>query len=377
MIYFDYASTTPMNPEVRQTYMMLLEKYFENSDSLHDGGLKVNELMDQSRRQIASYLHCEPEELVFTSGASESNNTFIKGVAFAYQSRGKHLITTKIEHSSVSGCFKQLEELFGFEVTYLNVNHDGIVEEEELLKALRPDTTLVSIMAINNEVGSVFPIERYAKIVHENSKAYFHSDCTQMLGKFPVDVRFLDGASFSAHKIFGCKGSGLMFKKRHIQCIPLIKGGQQEDGLRGGTSNAPTNIVFAKTLRLAIESMNDHLNHVKKLNKLLRSELSAMKDISINSPKNASPYILNFSCSCITSEILLNALNDKQIYISGRSTCSSRVRTPSHVIKAMGYDEERALRSVRISLSHLNTESEVKKFIETLKEILNDYRIKS
>lgn len=377
MIYLDYASTTPISPEVLSTYTMLLEKYYANSDSLHDVGLKVNELMHQSRQQIASYLNCEPEELVFTSGSSESNNAFIKGVAFAYQGRGKHLITTQVEHSSISGCFKQLQEVFGFEVTYLNVNRDGIVEPDELRKALRDDTILVSIMAINNEVGSIFPIKEYSKIIHENSKAFFHSDCTQMLGKYPIDLKYLDGASFSAHKIFGCKGSGLMYKKRPIQCIPLINGGQQEDGLRGGTSNAPCNIVFAKTVRLAMENMDDHMAHVTKLNKLLRSELSSMKDVSLNSPKNASPYICNFYCSCITSEVLMNALNDRQIYVSGRSTCSSRVRTPSHVLKAMGFDDKRALRSIRISLSHLNTESEIEKFVKTLKEILNDYRIKS
>lgn len=377
MIYFDYASTTPLSAEVLKTYTYVLENYYANSDSLHDAGLKVNELMEQSRDQIASLLKVKSDDLIFTSGASESNNTFIKGVAFANQHKGKHLITSKVEHSSVNECMKELEEVFGFEVTYLDVNEQGIVEPELLKKALRKDTILVSIMALNNEVGAIFPIQEYAKIVHENSLALFHSDCTQILGKYPIPLKELDGASFSAHKIFGCKGSGLLYRKSHLKLVPLINGGQQEKGARGGTSNAPCNIVLAKTLRLSLESMTKHTAYVTRLNQQLRKELGEMEEIEINSPVSASPYILNFSCKCMTSEILLNALNEHEIYVSAQSTCSSRTRRPSRVLQAMGYDEKKANRSIRVSFSHLNNETEIKLFIQTLKEIMNEYRIKA
>lgn len=376
MIFFDSASTTPLHPEVLKTYNYILENYYANSDSLYDTGIKINQLLEQSREQIAKMLHLKDDEIIFTSGASESNNMLVKGIAFAYQHKGKHLITTNIEHSSIAGAFKQLEEFFGFEVTYLPVNHEGKVECETLKKALRKDTTLVSIMAVNNEVGSINDLKALSKVIRENSNAYFHSDCTQALGKEEIPIHELDAASFSAHKIYGCKGSGFLYKRSNIQLLPLINGGQQEYGLRGGTSNHPCQIVLAKTLRLTLESMDEHKNKVRMLNDLMRRELQRMDDIVMNSPADATPYILNFSCTCMTSEILLNAFNERKIYVSAKSTCHSKTRSVSSVLLAMGIDEKRASQAIRVSFSHLNTENEVYEFIRNLKEILNEYRIK-
>lgn len=377
MIYFDYASTTPMRPEILKNYTYVLEKYFANTDSLHTLGIQVAELMEKSREQIASCLKVKSEEIFFTSGASEANNMAIKGCAFAYQNRGRHLITSCVEHSSVLHTFEQLEEIFGFEVTYLPVNKEGKVEVETLRKALRPDTVLVSIMALNNEVGAINPIHELAECVHANSRALFHSDCTQMLGKYPLDfLKEIDYASFSAHKIFGCKGSGFLYKRNHVKLVPLINGGQQEDGLRGGTSNAPANIVLAKTLRLALDEMAMHYEKVQKLNQRMRTALAQMDEVEINSPDDASVYVLNFSFTCITSEIMLNALDNRGFCVSAQSTCSSKTNRPSHVIINMGYSEARAGRAIRCSFSHYNTEEEVDKFIQTIKEILNDYRVK-
>ncbi|MGN1342998.1 MAG: cysteine desulfurase family protein, partial [Traorella sp.] len=359
MIYFDSASTTPLHPEVLKTYKYLLETYYANSESLYDSGIKVNKLLEQSREQIAKMLHVGEDEIIFTSGASESNSMFIKGLALKYQYKGKHLITSNVEHSSVENAFRQLEDCFGFEVTYLPVNDQGKVDINTLKKALRKDTILVSIMAINNETGAINDLENLSKTIKENSIAFFHSDCTQALGKIELPLQFLDGASFSAHKIYGCKGSGFLYKKSSIQLLPLINGGQQEYGIRGGTSNHPVNIVLAKTIRIALESMNAHLNHVTKLNELMRRELNRMDDILINSPIDASPYILNFSCTCMTSEILLNALNEKKIYVSAKSTCHSKTRSVSSVLLAMGIDEKRASQAIRVSFSYLNTEKEV------------------
>lgn len=376
MIFFDSASTTPLHPEVLKTYTHILGKYYANSDSLYDLGTSVSNLMEQSREIIAKMLHVRDSEILFTSGASESNSLLIKGIALAYQTRGKHIITSTVEHSSVMGAFSQLASVFGFDVTYVPVNQKGIVEPEELKKALRKDTILVSIMAVNNEVGSMNDLVTLSKIVKENSRAFFHSDCTQILGKHPFDLSVLDCASFSAHKIHGCKGSGFLYKKENISLIPLINGGQQEQGLRGGTSNHPANIVLAKTVRIALESLQDHLEHVQKLNHLLRNELLKMEDIVINSDESASAYILNLSCACMTSEILLNALNERGICVSAKSTCHSKTKEASEVLLAMGFDQKRASQAIRVSFSESNTQEEVYEFVKNLKEIMNEYRIK-
>ncbi len=377
MIYLDYASTTPVNQEVLKAYTYVLEKYYANTDSLHDAGLRVAELMEQSREQTASCLKVKANELMFTSGASEANNMAIKGSAFALQHRGKHLITSCVEHSSVDQAMKQLQELFGFEVTYLPVNSSGVVEAETLRRALRKDTILVSIMALNNEVGSINDIAELAKVTHESSRAVFHSDCTQILGKQLLTfLPNIELASFSAHKIYGLKGSGLLYHKQNVHLVPLICGGQQEAGLRGGTSNAPSNIAWAKTIRIACEEMDEHSRHVSELNQHLRLGLAEIDGVEINSPHDATPYILNFSVMGMTSEVMLNALNHYGICVSSRSTCSSKTKAPSKVLMAMGYSEERATHSLRISLSHLSKKSEVDELLKVLKEIFNDYRIK-
>lgn len=378
MVYFDYASTTPLHEEVLKTYSLILSKYYANTDSLHDAGIKVADLMEQSREQIASCLKVKSEEIIFTSGASEANNLALKGIAFKYQHRGRHLIASTIEHSSVNETMKQLRDVFGFEVTFLQPNESGQIEVETLRKAIRPDTILVSIMALNNEVGSLNPIEALAELTHEKSRAFFHSDCTQMLGKHPITfLSKIDLASFSAHKIYGCKGSGFLFKRKNVELLPLINGGQQENGLRGGTSNAPCNIVLAKTLRLSLDSLPEHFSMVTGLNEKLRSLLSELEEVEFNSPQEASPYILNFSFKSITSEIMLNALNEKGFCVSAQSTCSSKAKAPSRVLTAMGFSERRAQRSIRCSLSYLNNENEIEEFVKAIKEILNDYRIKS
>lgn len=359
-----------------KTYKYLLETYFANSESLYDSGIKVNKLLEQSREQIAEMLDVKEDEIIFTSGASESNNMLIKGIAFAYQHKGKHLITSNVEHSSVEGAFRQLQDYFGFEVSVVPVNEKGVVTSEALKKVIRKDTILVSIMATNNETGSINDLRSLSEVIKSHSHAFFHSDCTQSLGKNEIPFDRLDAASFSAHKINGCKGSGFLYKKSNIQLLPLINGGQQEYGLRGGTNNHPCNIVLAKTVRLALESMHEHALHVSHLNDLMRRELNRMDEIVINSPEDASPYILNFSCTCMTSEILLNALNEKKIYVSAKSTCHSKTRSVSSVLLAMGIDEKRASQAIRVSFSRMNTEKEVLDFIKILKEILNEYRIK-
>ncbi|MEG0823846.1 MAG: aminotransferase class V-fold PLP-dependent enzyme, partial [Erysipelotrichaceae bacterium] len=234
MIYLDYASTTPLNEEVLETYTRLLKEYYANADSMHDLGMKVEMLQKQSRESISKLLKVKSEEIIFTSGASEANNLAIKGYAFKNKKRGKHIISTRVEHSSIFNALKQLKEEFGYEITLLNTNSKGQVELEELKKYLREDTILVSIMGINNESGAIQPIKEIAEYVHNNSRAVVHMDAVQMLGKMEIDLSYIDMASFSAHKIYGLKGSGILYKKNIIELMPIINGGQQEYGLRGG-----------------------------------------------------------------------------------------------------------------------------------------------
>lgn len=376
MIYLDYASTTPIRKEVLKTYTMLLEKYYANSDSLHDLGRETAKLMEQSRAQIAQLFHVEKEELIFTSCASESNNYATKGYAWKNDYKGKHLITTCVEHSSIHKAMEQLKENFGFDVTYLPINKKGIVELDDLKKALRKDTILVSMMMVNNETGAINPIKKCADYIHENSRAVLHVDGVQALGKIPIDLSCVDMATFSAHKIYGLKGSALLYKKKNIELLPLLSGGQQERGIRAGTSNIGVNIVLAKTIRLALEEQANNYAYVKELNTYLREELSTIDDVVMNSEAENSPYIINISCLKIGSEIMLNALNERGFAVSAQSTCSSKSKAISQVLLAMGLGELRATHAIRISLSHMTTKQELQAFIAALKEINHDYRTK-
>ncbi len=370
-IYFDNASTTKINPEVLKTYEKLLENYYANSESLYNEGNEIRNMLDKSRAQIADLLGVNNEEIIFTSGASEANASAIKGVAFSFPNK-KHIITTTIEHSSVLFACKQMEEVFGYEVTYLPINKEGLIDLETLKKALRKDTVLVTIMHVNNEIGSILPIKEIAEYVKLNSEAYMHVDCTQSIGKIDVDMRNIDLASFSAHKIHGLKGSGVLMKKKHVPFVELIVGGEQEFGLRGGTTNAISDIVLAKTLRLAMENKDKLFEHAKILQNYAISKLEEIDGILINSPKNNIPCIINFSYEKIPSEVMQNALNERGFMVSARSTCESK-NNYSYVIKAMGYSDTRASSCIRLSFGLENNKEEIDLFLEALKEIIKQY----
>ena len=372
MIYLDYVSTTPLNEDVNKTYHSLLEKHFANGDSLYSLGLEANGLMEKSRTLIAKMLQVKDNEIFFTSGASESNNTAIKGCAFQYQNRGKHIITSSVEHSSVHNTCLQLRDVFGFDVDFISVDENGTLDLKELEDKIRDDTILVSIMYVNNEVGMVNPIEEISHMIkRKNPKTKFHVDMVQALGKLPIDLSFVDLASFSAHKIYGLKGSGLLFKRENTSIVPLINGGQQESGLRGGTSNTATHTMFAKTLRLALDKREEKYAYVKELNRYVRDQLSHFEDVVINTPvENSSPYILNFSCLGYKPEVILHALESKGCYVSTKSTCASRGSDVSHTLQAMHVSLERGKSAIRISFSHLTTMEQLKEFISHLDDVL-------
>lgn len=371
-VYFDYSSTTNVHPDVLKAYMDLLKTTYVNSESLYDEGTLVSRNLEKARNAISELLNVHPDEIIFTSGASEANSEAIKSVSFSMPEK-KHIITSQIEHSSVLNACKQMEDVFGYRVTYLPVNEQGIVSVKDLKNALDNDTSVVSLMSVNNETGAINPIEEIKEIVKKTSSAYMHVDMTQAIGKVPCSFENIDLASMSAHKIEGLKGSGILVKKKHVPFIPLINGGEQEYGLRGGTNNACTNMVFAKTLRIALENEKKYHDYVQKLQTLLLDQLKEIDGVEINNPENNLCSIVNFSYENIPSEVMQNALNRMGFMISARSTCESKSNNPSYVLKAMGYSDRRASSCIRISLSYHNTEEDILDFIKALKEIISHY----
>ncbi|MDO4940133.1 MAG: cysteine desulfurase family protein [Erysipelotrichaceae bacterium] len=365
-VYLDAVSTTNVNKDVLDTYKKLLDKYYCNSDALYDDGVAIYDMQEKSRNIICELLGIKKNELIFTAGASEANSLAIKGLAFKHPER-KHLITSIYEHSSAYNSFKQLQEQFGYEVTYLMPDENGQITKEAVKKALRDDTLLVSIMCVNNEIGVMNNINEIGQVVKKHSGTYFHSDITQALGKVDIDLTYVDMASFSAHKIHGLKGSGGLIKKEFVELSPIISGGQQEFSLRGGTSNALVNIVLAKTIRIALENKDKYHNYLNELNKRLIDGLTGL--VKINTYPSSLNTLINVT-SKITSEVLLNALNQKGIMVSSKSTCGSRKNELNRTLGSMDIDEDY---SIRISFDYTNTIEEIDYFITCLKEILDKY----
>ncbi len=372
MKYFDFASTTPVHPEVQETYRKVLQKYYVNSESLYPEGLEVNKLISKSRRQVADLLRVNPNEIIFTSGASESNNMAIKGYCLKNRDKGHHVITTVIEHSSVLNSYKWLAEYCDFEVSWLKVNEEGKISIDELKSLIRDDTILVSVMYVNNESGAIQPIEEVKQVVKGYRNCALHVDCVQALGKIDIDLKGIDMASFSAHKIYGIKGSGILYKKQSILMAPLISGGVQEQGLRGGTVDSCAAMLWGKTLRLALSDMDSKNELVRQYHDYMVEELRKMDDIVINSPADGLPYIINFSCLSIQSEVMMNALHMKGYCVSAQSTCESNIAV-SHVISRMFRDEKRLKGTIRVSLSATLSWQDVRGFIADLKEIIRIY----
>lgn len=368
MIYLDYSATTPVNEEVLNSYIEATKKMVGNPNSLHKLGIEAKSLIDAATRQIANILKVKPNEIIYTSGASESNNTAIKGICLKYQNRGKHIITTHLEHSSIMEPLNYLKRQ-GFEVEYVNITENGIVDIEDLKKKIRDDTILVTIASINSEVGMVQPIKEIAALLKKYPKVYFHSDITQSLGKEKVDLTDVDLASFSAQKFYGMKGIGGLVKKENVVIEPLIHGGKSTTKDRSGTPATALIVSMAKALRLAYENLEEKQKYVKELNIFLRNELEK-NEITINSPEVAIPNILNISLENIKPETVLHALEEKEIYISTKTACATN--DSSDAVYAITKDEEKAKHSLRISLSYLTTKKELEIFITELVRIRSE-----
>lgn len=371
MIYLDYSATTPVDDRVLDTFVKVTRDYIGNPNSLHELGVEAKKLIDASTKQIADILKVKESEVIYTSGASEANNMAIKGICFKYKNRGKHIITTTLEHSSVLEVFKYLESE-GFEVSYAKLDENGVVDIDELKKIIRDDTILVSICSVNSEVGVRQPVEEIGLLLKDYPKLYFHSDVTQSIGKEKVDFTNIDLASFSGQKFYGMKGVGCLIKKESIILESLIHGGKSTTVFRSGTPATALIVSLAKAMRLAYENYEEKRRKVIELNNYLIDGLSKL-NIDINSNDKCIPHIVNLSLRNIKSETMLHALEKDNIYISTQTACSQG--NYSLAVFSVTNDKEKASRSIRISLSHLTTKEEIDKFIEIFKNNLDKLNI--
>ncbi|MBR1385218.1 MAG: cysteine desulfurase [Bacilli bacterium] len=363
MVYLDYSATTPTSKEVLESFNKASIDYFANPNSLHKLGVKANELINASTKQIADILGVKSSEVIYTSGSSESNNMAIKGIADRYKTRGKHIITTEFEHSSIYGPIGYLQRYQDFEVDFVETDEFGIVKLDSLEKLIRDDTILVTICSVNSEIGIRQPIEEIAKIVKKHPKCFFHVDMTQSIGKEKVSLENVDLVSFSAHKIFGIKGIGGLIKKEKIELEPLIHGGKSTTIFRSGTPQLPLIVSLSKALRLATENLDNNIKKIEEYNSYLKDRLSKYDKVKINSNSYSIPQILNISVLGVKPETLQHALEEYDVYISTQTACSKGGEM-SKAVYALTHDEARALSSVRISISYVTTKEELDLFMD-------------
>lgn len=373
MIFFDNAATTQPYPEVLHTYQEVATKIFGNPSSLHALGSQATRLLAASRRQIAELLGVSSEEIFFTSGGTESDNWAIKGVAFEKASYGRHLIVSDIEHPAVKASAKWLESQ-GFEVDYAPVDKRGFVQVDKLAELLRSDTILVSVMAVNNEIGSIQPITAISDLLADKPSISFHVDAVQALGKMPLaDILTdrVDFASFSSHKFHGLRGLGFLYKKAGKRIAPLLTGGGQENDLRSTTENLPAIAATAKALRLSLDHQDEKWQRVRAMRDLLHQELSNFPDVIVFSGTDEGfvPHILTFGVRGVRGEVTVHAFEEHEIYLSTTSACSSKAGQAAGTLVAMGVPIKDAQTAVRLSLDPSNDMGQVEQFLIIFKQI--------
>lgn len=375
-VYADYAATTPVKPIVTEKITEILSEHYGNPSSIHSIGRDGRKYLDQARRDIASVLSSQPNEIIFTSGATEANNTAIKGVARKKENQGKHIITSSIEHHSVLHVFEELERE-GFEVTYLDIHPNGVVDLEHLKESIRPDTTLVSIMLVNNEVGTVQPLYEIAEIIEEQ-EITFHVDAVQAIGHMPIDFNEMpmDMLSITAHKFGGPKGIGALLVKKDIQFNTFIQGGEQELKRRAGTENVPYICGMATALIEANENMDHHNVHLMNLkqNLIVGLQQNAIPFELNGSMTDTTGHITNLYFPFIEVETMLTLLDMSNIYVSSGSACTAGSTLPSHVLQAMFGDEERTKKSVRFSFGSETTEEEINYIVSAIMKIYHQFK---
>lgn len=377
MIYLDNAATTKPHPEILTMYDKLLKTYFVNKEGLYNEAVELEKYYEASKTILLKLMNLNDYKCVYTSGASESNNFVIKGLAFRHFNMPIEIITTKIEHPSVLSALHFLSEHANATVHYLNVNNQGEINEHQLQTYLNKKTALCLFSSVNSELGFCYDLEPLVKIIRQNAPhCHIHLDAVQGFAKVTTDYNLFDSIAISAHKVNGLKGSGALFLKRNIDLVPLIHGGQQEMGLRGGTVDACHHLMFAKTARLALENQTKYLQAIQEINLYLRLELAKIPDVIINSPSDScSPFILNFSLVGYAPEVVVHALEDQEILIATKSACSSK-KSVSHVLDALDLTEPIKQSALRLSFSYYTTIEEIDHFIIALKYVIETIKTK-
>lgn len=378
MIYFDNSATTQPYKEVIKLVAKLMSEEFGNSSSLHSLGIRAERILEDNRDKLATTIKAKPEELIFTSGGTESVNMSLRGTAEILKRSGKHILSSPVEHSAALESLKELERL-GYEVEYLDVDKYGRILVDDLKSKLRKDTILVNIMAVNNELGTIEPLGEAAQIIKSNSeRTIFHVDAVQAYGKILINTRDLnaDFISFSGHKIHGPKGVGMLYMRKGIRLHPLMMGGGHERNLRAGTVNVPGIAGFGLAASIKTERMKEDQKNSRKIRNILINELnnSIGTDIRINSPEDGVENILNISFKGIKAETLLHFLEMREIYVSSGSACNSKKNAISHVLKAIEIPRQWAEGAIRFSFGSFNTEKEAVITADAIKEIITKLR---
>ena len=377
MIYFDNSATTKPYPEVLETYMQVASKILGNPSSLHRLGDQATRILDASRQQIADLIGKKSDEIFFTSGGTEGDNWVIKGVAFEKSQFGKHIIVSAIEHPAVKESALWLKSQ-GFEVDFAPVDEEGFVDVEALSGLIQPDTILISVMAVNNEIGSIQPIEAISELLADKPTISFHVDAVQALAKIPTEkylTERVDFATFSSHKFHGVRGVGFVYIKSGKKITPLLTGGGQERDYRSTTENVAGIAATAKALRLSMEKLDIFMSKTGQMKTVIRQALLDYPDIFVFSDEeDFAPHILTFGIKGVRGEVIVHAFEDYDIFISTTSACSSKAGKPAGTLIAMGVDKDKVQSAVRLSLDFENDMSQVEQFLTKLKLIYNQTR---
>ena len=361
MIYLDYAANTPIEKEVLDTYYQATMHYFANPNANHSLGLQAKDIIDQTTKKIAEQLHVLPEEIIYTSGASEANNLAIKGVLERYKHRGKHILISPLEHNSILSSLTKMQEL-GFVVEMLPLKKNGQVDVAQIKSLLKEDTILVSVCSVDSELGIRQPIEEIGKVLKDYKYCFFHSDASQAIGKVAIDYQNVDLVTVAPHKFYGMLGTGILIKKKNVGLKTQIDGGKSTTVFRSGTPELAHIVSIEKALEIAFSKQQERIEYVKKLNHKIVDKLKEFPQVLLNHTECSLSHVINISLKGIKATKFAELLDHREVYISTKTSCCP-VETPSKMIYALYHDRGRALSSFRISLSHLTTEKEIDEFL--------------
>jgi len=362
MIYLDYAANSPVDEEVLDLFYDITKRYYANPNSIHKLGLEAKKMIDDATSNISKNLKIDSNEIIYTSGASESNNLAVKGICERYKSNGKHIIVSTLEHNSIIAPAAAMQEI-GFDVDVLPVLANGLVNIDELKKMIREDTILVSVCSVDSEIGIRQPIEEIAKIVKEYPNCHFHTDASQAIGKVNIDFSDVDLITITPHKFFGMTGTGLLVKKKNVQLKPIINGGKSTTVYRAGTPELANIIALDKALDKALEHQEERIEYIKSLQKILIEGLKKYSLVYINNTENSIPSTINISVKGVRSLDLAKRLEESDIYVSTKTSCCPS-ESPSKLVYALTKDKSLASSSLRISLAHLTKKEEIEYFLD-------------